>query len=252
MTPLITLPKTRKPPGKTYETPPGRAIEMNILIVDDDPGLLDQLKTALTRKQYGVDTAENGEQALDKIFDLSYDLILLDIMLPRLDGLSVLTEIRKAGMDVPVLMLTARNDVQDKVRGLDHGADDYLAKPFSMAELMARIRAMLRRQGNKTPVLSAGSICLDTVSRKVTRDGAQIHLTAKEFGILEFLLHNKGSAVSRFNMAEHLWGEEFDPFSMSNYVDVHIKNLRKKLTVGEEDSVIKTIRGIGFIIEESS
>jgi len=223
---------------------------MNILIVDDDTGLLDQLKTALRRKNYGVEIAENGEQAMDKIFDVSYDLILLDIMLPRMDGLSVLKEVRKAGMDMPILMLTARSDVQDKVKGLDHGADDYLAKPFSMAELMARIRAMLRRKGNRTPLLEVGPVCLDTVKRRVTLNGEEVHLTAKEFSILEFLLHNKGSAVSRFNLAEHIWGEEFDPFSMSNYVDVHMKNLRKKLTPQGETHIIKTIRGIGFIIDE--
>jgi DNA-binding response OmpR family regulator len=223
---------------------------MNILIVDDDTGLLDQLKTALKRKNYGVDIAENGEQALDKIFDVSYDLVLLDIMLPRMDGLTVLKEVRKAGMDMPILMLTARSDVQDKVKGLDHGADDYLAKPFSMAELMARIRAMLRRKGNRTPLLEVGPVCLDTDKRQVTLNGEEVHLTAKEFSILEFLLHNKGSAVSRFNLAEHIWGEEFDPFSMSNYVDVHMKNLRKKLTSQGEPPIIKTIRGIGFIIDE--
>nr|WP_320015341.1 response regulator transcription factor [uncultured Desulfobacter sp.] len=223
---------------------------MNILIVDDDTGLLSQLKTTLQRKHYGVDTAENGEQALDKVFDISYNLILLDIMLPRMDGLSVLQEIRKSGMDMPILMLTARSDVQDRVKGLDYGADDYLAKPFSMAELMARIRAMLRRKGNKNPILEVGAVRLDTVKRSVFVDGEQIHLTAKEFSILEFLLHNKGSVVSRFNLAEHIWGEEFDPFSMSNYVDVHIKNLRKKLTAREDKPVIRTIRGIGFIIDE--
>ncbi len=224
---------------------------MNILIVDDDIGLLDQLKAALKRKHYGVETAENGEQALDKIFDVPYDLILLDIMLPSMDGLSVLREVRQAGLDMPILMLTARNDVQDKVKGLDHGADDYLSKPFSMAELMARIRAVLRRQGNRTPVLEAGGVTLDTVTRKVTQNNIEVHLTSKEFSILEFLMHNKGSAVSKFNMAEHVWGENFDPFSMSNFVDVHIKNLRKKLRVSGEDSIIKTIRGLGFIIEES-
>ncbi|NDY72847.1 DNA-binding response regulator [Desulfobacter hydrogenophilus] len=223
---------------------------MHILIVDDDTGLLDQLKTALTKKQYEVDIAENGEQALDKIFDVPYDLVLLDIMLPRMDGLSVLNEVRKAGIDMPILMLTARSDVQDRVKGLDHGADDYLAKPFSMAELMARIRAMLRRKGNRTPMLEAGPVCLDTAKRQVSLNGEEVHLTAKEFSILEFLLHNKGSAVSRFNLAEHIWGEEFDPFSMSNYVDVHIKNLRKKLTPHGKNPIIKTIRGIGFIIDE--
>ena len=165
---------------------------MNILIVDDDSGLLDQLKTTLERMHYGVETAENGDQALDRIFDTPYDLILLDIMLPRMDGLSVLKEVRQAGLDMPILMLTARSDVQDKVKGLDYGADDYLAKPFSMAELMARIRALLRRKGNRNPVLDAGTVSLDTVTRKVTQNNREIHLTAKEFSILEFLLHNRG------------------------------------------------------------
>jgi DNA-binding response OmpR family regulator len=224
---------------------------MNILIVDDDMGLLDQLKNALKRKQYTVETAEDGEQALDKIFDVPYDLILLDIMLPKLDGLSVLKQVRQAGLNIPILMLTARSDVEDKVKGLDYGADDYLSKPFSMAELIARIRAMLRRQGNRNPILTAGTIKLDTVSRSVTQNDVQLYLTAKEFSILEFLMHNKGSAVSRFNMAEHVWGEEFDPFSMSNFVDVHIKNLRKKIADHGGSAIIKTIRGIGFIIEES-
>ena len=227
-------------------------LNMNILVVDDDKDLLDELETTLKKKQYGVDIADNGELALDKIFDVPYDLILLDIMLPRLDGLSVLQEVRKAGLDMPILMLTARGDVQDRVKGLDYGADDYLAKPFSIAELMARIRAMLRRKGNRNPVLEADGVCLDTVTRNVTLNGRQIHLTVKEFSILEFLLHNKGNAVSRFNLAEHVWGEEFDPFSMSNYVDVHIKNLRKKLDTRQDISIIKTIRGIGFIIEETA
>lgn len=224
---------------------------MNILIVDDDLELLDQLSTSLERKLYRVETAVNGEQALDKVFAVTYDLILLDIMLPRLDGLSVLKEIRKAGLNIPILMLTARSDVEDRVKGLDYGADDYLSKPFSMAELLARIRAMLRRDGKRNPVLSAGPIKLDTISREVTRNGKQLDLTAKEFSILEFLLHNKGSAVSRFNLAEHVWGEDFDPFSMSNFIDVHIKNLRKKIKTNKDIEIIRTIRGIGFIIDSS-
>lgn len=223
---------------------------MNILIVDDDLDLLDQLRHSLEKKNYRVETAENGEMALDKIFALPYDLILLDIMLPRLDGLSVLKEIRGAGLNIPVLMLTARSDVQDRVKGLDFGADDYLAKPFSMAELMARIRAMLRRDGKRDPLLIAGPIQLDTICRRVTRNREVVNLTAKEFSILEFLLHNQGSVVSRFNMAEHIWGNDFDPFSMSNFVDVHIKNLRKKITPPGESEIIRTIRGIGFIIDD--
>jgi len=223
---------------------------MNILIVDDDSELLEQLSLSLRKKHYRIETAEDGEKALDKIFETPYDLILLDIMLPRLDGLSVLREIRKAQLNTPVLMLTARSDVEDRVKGLDYGADDYLAKPFSMAELMARIRALLRRDGKRDPILTAGDICLDTISRRVTQNSIPLNLTAKEFSILEFLLHNKGSVVSRFNMAEHVWGSDFDPFSMSNFVDVHIKNLRKKIKTQGEGSIIKTVRGIGFIIDE--
>jgi len=223
---------------------------MNILIVDDDSELLEQLSLSLRKKHYRIETAEDGEKALDKIFEITYDLILLDIMLPRLDGLSVLREIRKAQINTPVLMLTARSDVEDRVKGLDYGADDYLAKPFSMAELMARIRALLRRDGKKDPILTAGDIHLDTISRRVTQNSIPLNLTAKEFSILEFLLHNKGSVVSRFNMAEHVWGSDFDPFSMSNFVDVHIKNLRKKIKTHGESSIIKTVRGIGFIIDE--
>ncbi|MDY0376527.1 MAG: response regulator transcription factor [Desulfobacterium sp.] len=226
---------------------------MNILIVDDDSALLDHLRWALERKHYHIETAENGEIALNMIFDSTYDLILLDIMLPRMDGLSVLKHMREAGLDTPVLMLTARGDVEDRVKGLDYGADDYLAKPFSMAELMARIRALLRRDGKRDPVLKAYNLSLNTISRRVLLNNEPVNLTAKEFSILEFLLHNKGSVVSRFNMAEHVWGNEFDPFSMSNFVDVHIKNLRKKIASAYDrhPSIIRTIRGIGFIIDDT-
>jgi len=225
---------------------------LNILIVDDDSELLDHLKGALERKHYHIETAENGEKALDMIFEIPYDLILLDIMLPLMDGLSVLKHMRETGLDTPVLMLTARGDVEDRVRGLDYGADDYLAKPFSMAELMARIRALLRRDGKRDPVLKARNLSLNTISRRVLLNNEPVNLTAKEFSILEFLLHNKGSVVSRFNMAEHVWGNEFDPFSMSNFVDVHIKNLRKKIASTDDNppGIIRTIRGIGFIIDD--
>ncbi len=226
---------------------------MNILIVDDDLELLAQLKLSLERKRYRIETAENGEQALDKIFEITYDLIILDIMLPVVDGLSVLKEIRQADMNVPVLMLTARSDIEDKIKGLDYGADDYLAKPFSMPELMARIRALLRRSGYRSPQLCAGPVKLDTLSRKVYCNKKLLSLTNKEFSILEFLLHNKGNAVSRFNLAEHVWGNDFDPFSMSNFVDVHIKNLRKKMKADMDIDIdiIRTIRSVGFIIDEN-
>jgi len=223
---------------------------VKILIVEDEPELSDQLRLTLSNQRYMVDIAEDGEAALDKLFDNPYDLILLDIMLPRIDGFEVLSEIRKAGIDTPVLMLTAKGEVEEKIKGLDLGADDYLAKPFSLAELMARIRALLRRSGDKAdPVLQAGDVSLNTITREVQKAGNLLELTPKEFSILEFLLYNKGRAVSRFSLAEHVWGDEFDPFTMSNFIDVHIKNLRKKIG-NQGGMVIRTIRGVGFIIKD--
>ncbi len=223
---------------------------MRILLVDDEPALLDQLKRTLEGQRYDAETAADGEGALDKLFAAPFDLVILDIMLPGRDGLSVLREIRRAGMTTPVLMLTARSGTDDKIEGLDRGADDYLAKPFSAAELLARVRALLRR-GTKqaAPVLEIGGIRLDTVTREVTAGKDPVQLTPKEFAILEFLLYNKNRAVSRFSLAEHVWGEDFDPFTMSNYIDVHIKNLRHKLgdTGGR---TLKTIRGVGYIAQD--
>jgi DNA-binding response OmpR family regulator len=149
-------------------------------------------------------------------------------------------------------MLTAKGDVADRVKGLDLGADDYLAKPFSLDELLARVRALLRRAGGQCEsVLQVQDLQLDTISRKVIRGENQIELTPREFSILEFLLHNKNRAVSRFNLAEHVWGDDFDPFSMSNFMDVHIKNLRQKLADSGQNRIIRTIRGIGYIIGDT-
>jgi DNA-binding response OmpR family regulator len=225
---------------------------MRILIVDDEPQLLKQLSQGLSDQRYEIETAVDGEEALDRIFAAPFDLILLDIMLPKRDGLSVLNEIRQANFKTPVLMLTAKNSIEDKITGLDQGADDYLAKPFSMAELMARVRALLRRDKvHGGPVLKIRDLQLNTITREVTRGGPPINLTPKEFSIIEFLMYNKNRAVSRFNLAEHVWGEDFDPFSMSNYIDVHMRNLRRKIgdTTG---SLIHTIRGIGYIIMEKN
>lgn len=227
---------------------------MNILIIDDEPYLLEKLASVLTGEQYTVDTADDGRAELDKIWNDTYDLILLDIMLPGMNGLEILSEIRAAGIGTPVLMLTAKGDIDDKVAGLNLGADDYLAKPFSLAELLARVRALIRR-GNTggSPVIEAGDIRLDTVSREVTKNGDILTLTTKEFALLEFLLHNRGRAISRFTLAEHVWGDNFDPFSMSNFIDVHMKNLRKKLrSPDQEDALIKTIRGFGYLIERET
>ena len=225
---------------------------MRILIIDDEPELLELLSRVLAEQKYSVDTAVDGEMAMDKVFDNPYDLILLDIMLPKRDGLEVLKSIRAAGIGTPVLMLTAKGEVHDKIKGLDQGADDYLPKPFSIAELLARIRALLRRSTEPgVPVLGIKDIRLDTITREVTKGAEAIQLTPKEFSILEFLLYNKNRAVSRFSLAEHVWGEDFDPFTMSNYMDVHIKNLRQK--IGDVDgSIIRTLRGVGYIVGDKA
>lgn len=223
---------------------------MKILIVDDEPQFLKQLKQSLTGYKYDVDTAVDGEEALDKLFASLYDLILLDIMLPKIDGLAVLKEIRHADIKTPVLMLTAKGEIEDRVKGLDLGADDYLAKPFSIAEMMARIRALLRRTSDHgTSILKIRDITLNTMTREVMKNNKFINLTAKEFAIFEFLLYNKNRAISRFSMAEHVWGDDFDPFTMSNYIDVHIKNLRRKIS-DISGTVIQTIRGVGYLIKD--
>lgn len=222
---------------------------MRILIVDDDRSLLDQLRQILTSQRYIVETATDGEKALDKLFDTSFDAIVLDIMMPKIDGLTVLEHARKDGINAPVLMLTAKGDVTARVRGLDLGADDYLAKPFSLDELLARLRALLRRPGGQCEsVLEVQDLELDTVSRKVTKGGKPVELTPREFSIFEFLLHNKNRAISRFSLAEHVWGDDFDPFIMSNFMDVHIKNLRHKIGDSGRGHLIRTIRGVGYII----
>ncbi|WP_265820613.1 response regulator transcription factor [Geovibrio ferrireducens] len=225
---------------------------MRILIVEDEPELNEQLRRTLEAQRYSADSAYDGEQALDRLAEVPYDLVILDVMLPKLDGFGVLREARNMGADSPVLMLTARTGTDDKIKGLDSGADDYLTKPFSTDELLARVRALLRRAGGQNAsVLSAGSLCLDTAKREVTVEGKLVELTQREFSILEFLMYNKNRSVSRFSLAEHVWGDDFEPFSMSNFMDVHIKNLRKKISSGDGESVVKTIRGVGYIIRDS-
>jgi len=225
---------------------------MRILIVDDEIKLLQQLQEAITADKYDVDTAADGEAALDRLFANPYDLVILDIMLPVMDGLNVLREMRRADIKTPVLMLTAKGDIEDRIRGLDLGADDYLAKPFSIAELMARIRALLRRTSDQgISLLETGTLTLNAATREVEVNRQPVYLTPKEFSILEFLLYNKNRTISRFNLAEHVWGDEFDPFTMSNFIDVHIKNLRRKIG-DREGSIIQTVRGIGFLIKDDT
>ena len=224
---------------------------MRILIVDDECSLLEQLQQILEKQRYIVETVIDGESALNTLFETAFDLIILDIMMPKIDGLTVLEHARKAGIDTPVLMLTAKGNVEDRIKGLDLGADDYISKPFSCDELLARMRALLRRSGTQTEsILQVTDLQLDTVTRKVTKGGKNVELTPREFSILEFLLYNKNRVVSRFSLAEHVWGDNFDPFSMSNFMDVHIKNLRHKIGDTGKGDIIHTIRGVGYIVED--
>ncbi len=226
---------------------------MRILVVDDEIALVQQLQTILKAERYLVDTASDGETALIKLASSPPDLIILDIILPKLDGLSVLRQIRENEQNMPILMLSARDMIEDKVAALDLGADDYLAKPFSASELMARVRALFRRRDNpKDNILLIGDLELDTKSRELRKGGRQLSLTSREFAILEFLLYNKNRVISRFSLAEHVWGDTFDPFNMSNFIDVHIKNLRRKIDSPGQPSLIHTLRGLGYMIRDES
>ena len=223
---------------------------MRVLIIEDEPELRAQIADTLRQQNYTVDTAGDGVTGLERACTEPYDLLILDIMLPVQDGFAVLREMRAEQVATPVLMLTARVEVEDRVRGLDLGADDYLLKPFSMAELLARIRALLRRSHTQaSPLLTVGDIHLDTGTREVTRSGRPVSLTPKEFALLEFLLYNRNRAISRFNLAEHVWGDAFDPFTMSNTIDVHIRNLRRKVD-DQAGEVIVTVLGIGYMVRD--
>lgn len=224
---------------------------MRILIVDDEPELREQIRKTLAEQQYTADTTKDGNEALERIFSDPYDLIILDVMLPHKDGFEVLLELRNEKIITPVLMLTARGEVENRIKGLDLGADDYLAKPFSMAELLARIRALLRRSTEiATPVLELADIRVDTAARQASLGDHPLNLTPKEFSLLEFLLYNRNRAISRFSLAEHVWGDAFDPFTMSNNIDVHIKNMRRKIG-DEKGTLIQTVRGVGYMIGDS-
>ncbi|MBI3416589.1 MAG: response regulator transcription factor [Verrucomicrobia bacterium] len=216
---------------------------MRILVVEDEPRLLRNLAKALREESYAVDTADAGDDGLYKAENYDYDAIVLDVMLPRLDGWELLARLRKQKR-TPVLMLTARDATTDRVRGLDNGADDYLVKPFDLTELLARLRALIRRSaGDGRSEIELGDIALDTRSRSVTRAGEAVTLTAREYAILEYLALHRGEVVSRTTLYEHLFDENDD--TLSNLVDVHVFNLRKKL--GQQ--LIATRRGQGYCIE---
>jgi two-component system OmpR family response regulator len=217
---------------------------MRVLIVEDEPDLADTLQKALREESFAVDLAGTGEEGLFKLADIPYDAAILDVMLPGMDGWTLLENARARGVHTPVLMLTARDMVEDRVRGLNLGADDYLIKPFALTELIARVHAIIRRAyGSPAPRLILGDIVIDTAAKRVQRNGISIELTAREYAVLEILAHSRGRLVSRAMLCDHLYNEDVD--IASNVVDVHIAALRKKLG----PDLIRTRRGEGYMID---
>jgi len=224
---------------------------MRILVVEDEKKINDVIVKTLKKEKYGVDSCFDGEEALDYIFSVEYDIILLDIMLPKKDGFEVLKSMRKKGIKTPVLFLTARDQIEDRVRGLDLGADDYLVKPFAFEELLARIRVVLRKNSGSGEdsgnVLKIANLTVDCNKHEVFRDDISIKLSAKEFSILEYMMRNKGRVVSKEKIEEHVW--DFDYEGGSNIVEVYIKFLRKKVDNDFSPKLIHTIRRVGYILK---
>lgn len=222
---------------------------MHILVVEDERKIASFVKRGLKEKGYAVDVAFNGNDGLFQAEEVPYDLIILDIMLPGKDGLYICRQLRKKNIDVPVLMLTARDDLEDKISGLDSGADDYLTKPFQFAELLARVRALLRRKNNvNSTKLKVADLELDQVTHKVTRSGKEIELTSTEYSLLEYLMFNANQVVTRTMISEHVWNDDFDSFS--NVINVYVNYLRKKVDTDHEKKLIHSIRGTGYILKE--
>lgn len=221
---------------------------MRILVVEDERKLATYLKRGLEEQGYAVDATYTGPEGLDWAQELSYDLIILDIMLPEMDGVLVCKELRHEGNRVPILMLTARGTIEDRVTGLDAGADDYLVKPFALKELMARVRAMTRRSVDspKSPVLQIADLELDTLTHFVKRGDKPIKLTVKEYAILECLMREPERVLTRTMIADHVWN--YDVYNQSNVVDVYIRNLRRKIDDGFTLKLIHTVRGAGYRI----
>jgi two-component system copper resistance phosphate regulon response regulator CusR len=223
---------------------------MRLLLVEDEPRVSRFIAKGLREQSYAVDLAYDGEEAVDQTSINDYDLLILDIMLPRKNGFEVCRELRKSGLRTPILMLTARNAVDDRVTGLDAGADDYLSKPFEFKELLARVRALLRRADEFRPsVLRVANLSLNTANHAVIRGGQPISLTAKEYALLEFFMLRKDKLVGREEIAHHVWDENYDPFS--NTIDVHVRRLRKKIDDEFEPQLIHTRRGEGYIFSDN-
>jgi two-component system, OmpR family, response regulator len=222
---------------------------MRLLLVEDDEKLARGLARGLTREGYAIDVAHTGDDALEHALAREYDGVILDVMLPGLDGFSVCRELRRNEQWLPVLMLTARGDVSDRIRGLDAGADDYLVKPFDFGELLARLRALFRRGASERgEAIEVGDLRIDPETRVVTRAGRQVELTARELAVLEALARHAGQVVSRAQLLEEVWQEQYD--GSQNVVDVYVGYVRKKLELPSDDrSVIRTVRGVGFVLE---
>lgn len=221
---------------------------MKILIVEDEQKTGDYLKQGLSEAGFVVDLAHDGLDGMHLALTDDYDLVVLDVMLPQLDGWQVLQKIRQAGKHMPVLFLTARDQIEDKVKGLELGADDYLVKPFAFSELLARVRTLLRRGKNKEPeLLQVADLKLDLLRRRVTRAGKRIELTAKEFALLELLLRRQGEVLPRSLIASQVWDMNFD--SDTNVIEVAIRRLRAKIDDDFEPKLIRTLRGMGYVLE---
>ena len=221
---------------------------MRILVVEDEKKVASFIKRGLEAANYSVDVEYDGEAGLNRLLQGGYDLVILDVMLPKLDGLSLMKQIRQRQVNTPVLLLTARVTVADRVMGLDLGADDYLTKPFAFEELLARVRVLLRRGVAAPAVLAVADLRLDPVTREVTRGNQRIDLTAKEFALLEFLLRRQDQVLNRAVIAQHVWGVNYDTFT--NVIDVYVNYLRKKIDSGFEPKLIHTVRGVGYVLKE--
>jgi two-component system copper resistance phosphate regulon response regulator CusR len=220
---------------------------VRILLVEDEPDAARMLAKGLREEAYAVDVAADGEQALEQVWVNDYDLIILDVMLPQKDGFEVCRELRATGADVPVLMLTARDAVEDRVAGLDSGADDYLSKPFDFDELLARVRALLRRRPALYPgVINVADLSIDTRGRRASRGGRDVELTAKEYALLEYLARRADEVVGRADISEHVWDESYAPFS--KVIEVFIQRLRRKIDEGHDLKLIRTRRGEGYML----
>lgn len=223
---------------------------MRILLAEDDARIANFVTKGLRENAYAVDVAADGEDALYQAAVNLYDIIILDVMMPLKNGFEVCCELRASGNKTPILMLTARDAIDDKISGLDTGADDYLTKPFEFGELLARLRALLRRSGEiRPPKIVIADLEMDTVGQRVRRGGREISLTTKEYALLEYLARERGKVIGRAEIAEHVWDENFDAFS--NLIDVYIKRLRSKMDEGFSVQLIHTRRGAGYILEDA-